>query len=133
MNPLFVIDNDPIVSWPVIVKLPVDGGIYADYQFTAKIRVLSSADFEKLSSETSEVQTMQEILQNNVIQFSKLIVGWDGPTDTNGNPVPFSTEVLAAQITGSRGAELSAGLWNAIREIRTGSRLGNSEPQPVVG
>ncbi len=136
-KPLFVIDTNPTVDWPVVVKLPADGGTFVEYQFDAKFRVLSAAEFAALSvgsvtDGTTEV-TMIEILKDNSSRFAKLVVGWDGPADTSGTPVPFTVDALAAQVTGPRGAELSAGLWNAVREIRSGVRLGNSAPLPVAG
>ena len=136
-KPLFVIDTNPAVTWPVVVKLPADGGAFVEYQFDAKFRVLSAAEFAALSVEsvsngTTEV-TMIEILKDNSYQFAKLVIGWDEVADTSGTPVPFTADALAAQVTGPHGAELSAGLWNAVREIRSGVRLGNSVPLPVAG
>lgn len=141
-KPLFVIDHNPAVDWPVIVKLPADGGTFEEYQFTAKFRVLSPAGYAALfaAGDAAADLAMQEVLKDNVRQFAELVVGWggsgeawEGPTDINGNPVPFTPEELAAQVAGPRGAELSAGLWVAIREIRSGARLGNSVPPSVAG
>ena len=146
-KPLFVIDPNPTVDWPVIVKLPADGGTFAEFQFTAKIRVLSAKDYDALSPAKAEpvavgdvadmvpapVKTMGELLADNAAQFAQLVVGWDGVVDTSGAPVPFTQEALAAQVTGPHGVELSAGLWLAIAEIRSGARLGNSAPLPAAG
>ena len=149
-KPLFVIDANPTVDWPVIVKLPADGGWFVEYLFTAKIKVLSPADYDVLckavavpvanldgTQNTSitlpPALTWPEILADNARKFASLIVGWDGPADPAGNPVPFTPEVLAAQVTGPRGMELSAGLWAAINEIRFGARLKNSEPPSIAG
>lgn len=140
-KPLFVIDPNPTVDWPVVVRLPADGGMFEEYQFTAKIRVLSAAEYAALSEVTAPPvaaeenlpMTMLELLQDNARKFGELVVGWQGPTDKDGKAVPFSPEVLTEQITGPHGAGLSAGLWVAIREIRSGTRLGNSAPPSVAG
>jgi len=134
-TPLFVIDPNPIVQWPVRVRLPVAGGEFADFRFPARIRVLSAADYAALSpaDDSGATLTMPEILRNNVPAFQALVVGWDDIKDQDGNIVPFTPEKLAEQITGPYGAELSAGLLIALREIRTGARLGNSAPLPAAG
>ena len=140
-KPLFVIDTNPAVNWPVTVKLPADGGTFVEYQFTARIRVLAEADYAALApvaTNTPDVivpaaPTWHEILADNARQFASLVVGWEGPTDTEGNPVPFTPEALKSQVLGPRGKELSAGLWQAISEVRFGARLKNSEPLPAAG
>lgn len=134
-KPLFVIDPYPTVDWPVIVKLAADGGSFEEYQFTAKIRVLSPSEYEALSAVKAgdSEPTWQEILSDNARKFSELVVGWDGPTDPDGNAVPFTPEVLAAQVIGPHGLALSAGLWKAVNEIRFGERLKNSVPLPGAG
>lgn len=54
-----------------------------------------------------------------------MITGWKDVSDKDGNPVAYTPEKLAEQITGPRGPALSAGLWRAISEVRFGARLGN--------
>ena len=134
-TPLFVIDPNPIVSWPVTVRLPVAGGEFADFRFPARIRVLSAADYAALAPADTgdDAPTMAEILRRNVPVCQALVVGGDDIRDADGNLVPYTPEKLAEQITGPYGAELSAGLWLALREIRAGVRLGNSAPPPAAG
>lgn len=128
-KPLFVIDNDPVIEWPVIVKLPTAGGIFAEHQFEVTMRVLSPAEYEELfqseKQEGDSVLKISEVVKQNVPVFQRLIVGWKGVKDSAGNEVPFTSEKLAEQVTGPRGPALSAGLWNAVNEIRYGTRLGN--------
>lgn len=134
-KPRFVIDNDPIVDWPVIVHLPSDGK-FDEYQFTVSMRVLSPAEYEQLFAAapgivkkddalTDEPPKLSEIVQLNAPIFQRLITGWDGVNDREGNAVAYTPEKLAEQITGPRGPALSAGLWRAINEVRYGARLGN--------
>lgn len=143
-KPLFVIDNDPIVPWPVIVSLPTAGGKFDKYQFTVLMRVLSPEEYEKLladapgvvkendaeksdlTKEFEKVFTppkLSEIVRLNAPIFQRLITGWEGVKDREGNTVAYTPEKLAEQITGPRGPTLSAGLWRAINEVRYGRRL----------
>lgn len=139
-KPLFVIDNDPIVDWPVIVKLPAAGGTFDEYQFTVSMRVLAPSAYEALFSEApgavkSDAGTddgeikklpnkpLSEIVQLNTPIFQRIVTGWSGITDRDGNTVAYSPEKLAEQITGPRGPALSTGLWRAISEVRYGIRM----------
>lgn len=124
---LFVIDNDPIVPWPVIVELPAAGGTFVKYQFTVLMRVLSPLEYEALFADAPDAKgnapKISEIVKLNTPIFQRLITGWEGVTDRDGNAVTYTPEKLAEQITGPYGPALSAGLWRAISEVRFGKRL----------
>lgn len=141
-KPLFIIDNDPIVDWPVIVKLPVAGGTFGEYQFTVSMHVLSPKEYEALFEERAAVPVsasaaadsvippkvaplLSETVQLNVPAFQRLITGWQDVNDRDGNAVAYTPEKLAEQVTGPRGPALSAGLWRAISEVHAGKRLNN--------
>lgn len=128
-KPLFVIDNDPIVDWPVIVALPTSGGKFAEYQFTVSMHVLSPSEYEALFDEAQDTAEdkvkLSAIVKLNAPIFQRLITGWQGVSDREGNAVAYTPEKLAEQVTGAHGPALSAGLWRAISEIRFGARLGN--------
>lgn len=132
-QPLFVIDDDPIVDWPVIVRLPEAGGAFGEYRFTVQMRVLPAAEYEALFEQASNAsehagartEALSAILRANVPVFQRLITGWKEVCDRAGHPVPFSPEKLAEQVTGPRGAALSVGIWRAVNEVRHGARLGN--------
>jgi hypothetical protein len=132
-KPLFVIDNDPIVDWPVIVSLPAAGGTFEEYQFTVSMRVLSPKEYEALFADApgtvknkkDVTPKISEIVQLNAPIFQRLITGWQGVNDRAGNAVEYTPEKLAEQVTGPCGPALCAGLWRAISEIRYGARLGN--------
>lgn len=122
-KPLFVIDNDPVVPWPVIVSLPA-AGRFDEFQFTVLMRVLSPAEYETLFADAKgDATKLSEIVQLNTPIFQRLITGWEGVNDREGNAVAYTPEKLAEQITGPRGPALSAGLWRAISEVRFGRRL----------
>jgi hypothetical protein len=97
--------------------------------------VLSPKQYEDLitpdADQAGNNVPISEVLQSNAETFQKLITGWKGVCDRSGSGVAFSPEKLAGQITGPRGLALSAGIWQAIREMRfgiadtPGARLGN--------
>lgn len=126
-KPLFVIDDDPIVPWPVIVSLPAAGGKFAEFQFTVLMRVLSPAEYETLFADApganGDATKLSDIVKLNAPIFQRLITGWECIKDREGNTVAYTPEKLAEQITGPRGPALSAGLWRAISEVRFGRRL----------
>ena len=164
-KPMFVVDPEPVVDWPVVVNMPAAGGKIAAYQFTASIRVLSPGEYEDLFKETGRAKneddlklsldeivqrsgvtgdpvklsradielvfagmpgatmSMSKMVAENVPIFQKLVLGWSDVKDREGRDVPFSSEVLKAQVLGPHGPALSTGLWRAISEIRFGTRL----------
>jgi len=70
-------------------------------------------------------QTIQEVLRDNAEKFPQLLIGWERVKKANGEDAAFSIKTLQAQILGVDGKFISAGLWNAVYEIRNGARLGN--------
>jgi hypothetical protein len=132
-KPLFVIDDNPIVIWPVTVMLPMNGGTFGEFQFNVHMKVLSPIEYEQLFKEAPSAskdgepapQQMSEVLEENVPIFQRIFTGWDGVKDLGGNDVSYSDEKLAEQVTGKRGRALSVGFWRAISEVRHEARLGN--------
>lgn len=151
-KPLFVIDADPIIEWPVLVKLLAAGGTFKESQFTVSMHVLSPVEYEKLFAEsiatvsapkgdvaapgltespgvavkiTSAAPKLSVALQDNIPAFKRLITGWSGIKDGAGNDIVFSPEKLVELITGPYGLAMSTGIWRAINEIRFEARLGN--------
>jgi len=148
ITPLFVIDNDPVVEWPVVVRIPTAGGKFTEYQFGVSMRVLAPAEYEELFKsgvgnmsvseadiESASSRELSEVLKLNAQVFKRLIVGWDSSVvDRSGTAVPFSPEKLEAQILGARGPALSVGIWRAINEVRFGVRMGgDTQPGAQTG
>lgn len=131
----FIIEDEPTVEWPVTVMLPVAGGNFLPFRFNVTMKVLSPEQYESLFGDLPKDAQMSAVLQANVEKFQQVIVGWDESVkDRSGNPVIYTPEVLAAQITGPRGPALSVGLWRAINEVRFGARVdGAIQPGAVEG
>ena len=146
MSKAFVIDDNPTVPWPVIVKIP-NGGTFDETRFTGIFKVLSEAEFEAWGAtpdipvEELSKRKLSQVLADNAEKFAQVLIGW-GPEviDAAGEPVPFSAEVLKAQVRGRHGLALSAGINTALHQIRfgidaetPGALLGNSAPPPAAG
>lgn len=123
--PLFTLAKPKDIKWPVVVRLPVDGGETAEYQFTGVFARKSEQEYADILGAAPEGLPVREILERNALLFPQLMTGWEGITYSAGTEAAFTPELLAAQITGPNGQYLSAGLWVAIAEIRSGARLGN--------
>lgn len=78
--------------------------------------------------------TIAEALDRNAALFEQLIGGWLDVIDDDGNALPFSAEELKALITGPDGLAITAGLSEALGQIRFGNApRKNSEPSPAPG
>ena len=79
----------------------------------------------ELAETPPPAKTMQEVLRDNAEKLPQLLIGWERVKQANGEDAAFSIKTLQAQILGVNGKFISAGLWNAVYEIRNGARLGN--------
>lgn len=133
-TPQFVIDDDPVVWWPVTLRLPLDGGQFGEKCFQALIRVLSEERYVELldNYEVAKGAQVRDVLADNAMRFVPHVAGWK-LTNAAGGAVPFSVERLQALAVGPHGGPLAEGLWRAIAEVRFGERLGNSAPPPASG
>lgn len=140
-TPLFVVDHNPSVMWPVYLRLPADGGSFAVHRFQVRLNVLPEARYAELldgnSSEAAQRDNdkpTHEVLADNALRFPEFVCGFgDDLRDSQGDPIAFSVEKLQELVVGPYGGPLSVGLWRAITEVRYGARLGNFEPPPAAG
>lgn len=137
--PLFVIDRAATIKWPVIVRIPVDGGEFASYQFTAVFKHLPEDEYDAIMNakvlkaipgdapkiDAVPGNTRADTLRENAELLPQLMTGWEGVRDSSGATIEFTADMLRKQIVGVNGAYLSSGLWTALAEIRNGARLGN--------
>jgi len=138
--PAFVINANPTVQWPVSVHMPANGGTFAAHRFTGTFRVLPEEDYLALfplrSEEEMKSRKVMDVLSENAEVLPRVLVAWD-VKDPHGAPVGI--EHLPAVIIGPTGRFLSAGIMQAITEIRVGipatppATLGNSPTAPGTG
>jgi hypothetical protein len=80
----FVIDQQPSYRWPVPVEFPIDGGKFQRQTFDAEMKRLS----QDRIGEIWELIKTEELNDRDLCR--EILLGWDGITDTKGDPVPFS-------------------------------------------
>lgn len=77
---------------------------------------------------------LAEVLERNAKLFGSLLGGWEQVNDEDGNAMLFSTEALAAMVTGPDGLAISAGINTALMEIRFGkAAVKNSQTSAKPG
>ncbi len=90
-------------------------------------------------AETDENTPIKVVLQRNAAIFGALMVGWgDEVRDEQGQSIAFSTEALAALVTGPDGLAVSKGINAAISQFRFGyapekNALTSPTPGPMPG
>lgn len=82
------IDKNPTFKTPVKVFVPVDNG-QAEQTFTAEFRALTR----------SEMATVDAVTSEGADEFMRrVLVGWDGVVDSDGDPFPFNQQNLETMI-----------------------------------
>lgn len=108
----FVLAKEVKVSWPVVVKVPVDGGSFESREFTAVFKVLDQSELDTVN-------------QGDVISglLDEAVVGLSGLKDETGADVLWSDEVR--ELFKGR-QDIRSGIFRAYTEIVQGRREGNS-------
>jgi hypothetical protein len=97
-------------KWPVTVEEPSDGGTFDSSSFDAVFKRVGRKEFSKLS-EKGDLQLLQTIM-----------VDWDGITDEDNQPVPFSLATLKEFVDDPYWIR---GVLKAYTETFEGARAGN--------
>ncbi len=77
-------DRNYTVKWPVSVEVPVNGGKKNIETFDAEFKVLPKDELKDLMD--------SGVSDDDLIE--KVVVGYSGIKDENGNEIPFSAENL---------------------------------------
>lgn len=86
---VFRIAQKETYTWPVVVELPADGGKFQRHAFDVEFRRAPKAETDRILHEAAEGALTDEQL------VARLVVGWSGVEDVDGEPLPFSQENLA--------------------------------------
>lgn len=70
----FIFTEEYTFKWPVTVRMPVDGGGFAESEFTAEFALLDEAELV----ETATFETTSEAIAYEVDRMSKVLVGFTG-------------------------------------------------------
>ena len=99
----FVLSQSQSYSWPVVLRLPADGGKREKSTFDAVFKRLPQSrinEIQQLVQQRLKAAEHNEDLDNGVTDQSiadELLVGWTGVVDADGDEVPF-TEAAKAQL-----------------------------------
>ena len=85
---MFVLKSETIVSWPVRIEVPQDGGKFQTHQVTASFEVVPTDEVEEIlagpdgsGAESRELRLLRRALR-----------GWTGIKDEGGNEIVFADE-----------------------------------------
>lgn len=109
---MFVLNKDRIVSWPVKVQVPMDGGRHETQEFTARFKLVAQ---ERLDTLTSVAPADAHLLR-------EVLVGWDGIAREGGQSIGFDEEARE-ELIGIPYVRL--GLIAAYLEALTGAKRKN--------
>lgn len=77
---MFKLEKERTFTWPVKIKVPTDGGVFADAGFDCKFKLVSQDEIDDfVAGKVSE----RDFLKAN-------IVGWTGVQDDQDRELPFS-------------------------------------------
>jgi hypothetical protein len=95
----FVLDTASSYSWPVEFDIPGDGGRRVRQSFDAEFDRVDQAECEEIIAGVRQREALQEAGQevpdelerfDPVAIARRLMVGWGGIKDANGEEVPFT-------------------------------------------
>jgi len=82
---MFKIKAIDTITWPVEVSIPQDGGKIVKAEFIATFRYLTDTEVEAL---------LVRSRGNNRAMLKEVVTGWDGVTDADDMPLPFTPDNL---------------------------------------
>lgn len=85
---MFTLATERTFSWPVTVKVPVDGGQFADAPFDCTYKLVEQDELEAVIA--GKVREADFLM--------KTVVGWKGVHDAAGAELPFSLEALERMV-----------------------------------
>ena len=69
-----------IKDWPADIKVALDGGKSSSHAITLDLNILPSTEYRELAG------------QGDKVVFEKILKGWSGIHDEEGNPLPFTDD-----------------------------------------
>jgi hypothetical protein len=101
---VFKIAAKRLITWPVTVHVPQDGGTTRKASFDARLDVLTASEIEAALAEGKDLLEVQ-------------LVGWDKLAGEDGQPLEYSEELKKKLLDLNY---VRQGLFNALTEINTG-------------
>jgi hypothetical protein len=101
---MFVLNEERIVKWPVVIEVPVDGGKFEEQQFEMTFRLLPGEQVRKAKD------------------FAEVILGWDGVQSEAADGTRSTLEFSAKALERMLGIPYArAGIVRAYLECSTGA------------
>lgn len=85
---LFKFSAKPIVTWPVVINVPLDGGVTRQIKIRAKFEILTSPEHNEIYDGGG---TDHDLLR-------RVLKDWEGMPGSDDQPVQFSPEALEEAI-----------------------------------
>ena len=73
---MFILNTDRIVTWPVEVQVPIDGGRHEQHRFTASFRLLTQSEYDAVYSHGGQDGDL----------LRRVVAGFDGVDIEGGRP-----------------------------------------------
>lgn len=121
---MFVINQNPVIKWPVKVVLPADGGVEQTAELVAHIRLLPPERYEELTK-VETPGSLSQALEQGCEALSAFVADWESVRDPKGAAVPYSPEALRTAVTGPGGNYVSHAFWKAVHEVHLQGREKN--------
>lgn len=126
---LFVVDEGPIVSWPVSIPVPADGGTFRHHVVEMRLRYTTAAILDGEMAKLQEGMTAEKLGTEEDPLFDK-VHGWSGIGLQNDGELLF-TEANKAKVL--RHSSVRSGIVSALVEMSVGLPSKNSETLPAPG
>ena len=79
---MFKLKSKLSVQWPVVINMPIDGGKTQAIECSASLKILPQDEFDSFAKK-GDAQLLE-----------KVVTGWDGIANEDGQPLTFSPENL---------------------------------------
>tara|TARA_R100001509_G_scaffold155586_2_gene118167 strand:- start:6093 stop:6470 length:378 start_codon:yes stop_codon:yes gene_type:complete len=93
---MFILKKEATFTHPIVFYTPSDGGTQKEETFDAIFKIISQSRINEIGI---QAQKKQKELDEGIFDGVKIsdymiadeiLVGWDGITDTEKNPIPFT-------------------------------------------
>lgn len=79
---MYTVMNNPTVWWPVVIKVPIDGGKTSDHEVSLQFEILEEDEYNEIATKGEK-----SILK-------RVIKGWKHIDDIDGKAMKFTVENL---------------------------------------
>jgi hypothetical protein len=118
----FVLKQSATYSWPVVLRLPVDGGRFEKQTFDAQFKRLSQSRINEIQDLVRAKQLNHEVELTDQSVADEVLAGWGNVQDDDGQEVPYTAAAKAELLNIPA---VASGIVVAYFESVTGSKTKN--------